>query len=56
MPRLAGKQSNNGAIASLLLIVAIAAATGLEYTGAVDIVPGFGKESQNFRNDSQNTF
>jgi hypothetical protein len=51
MPRLVGKQSNNGAVASLLLIIAIAAAIGLEYTGAVDVIPGFGRDTQNLRND-----
>jgi hypothetical protein len=56
MPRLVGKQSNNGALVSLLLIAAIAAAIGLEYKGAIDIVPGFGRTTQDFKNDSRNAF
>jgi predicted small secreted protein len=54
MPRLVGKQSNNGLIATLLLLVAIVAAIGLEYTGAIDTVPGFGRDTQNLRNAPRN--
>jgi hypothetical protein len=50
MPRLVGKKSNDGLIATLLLLVAIAAAVGLEYTGAIDVVPGFGRDTQQSRN------
>jgi hypothetical protein len=58
MPRLVGKQSNNGLLATLLLLVAIGATVGLEYTGAIDMVPGFGRDTQNLRNDrnSQQNF
>jgi hypothetical protein len=54
MPRLVGKQSNDGLLATLLLLVAIAAAVGFEYTGAIDVVPGFGRDTQNLRNAPRN--
>jgi hypothetical protein len=54
MPRLVGKQSNNGLITSLLILVAIAAAVGLEYTGAVDVIPGFGRDTNSLRNNPRN--
>lgn len=44
MPRLAGKQSNEGLLVSLLMLAAIATAIGLEYAGVIDIVPDFGRE------------
>lgn len=47
MPRLAGKQSNDGLLISLVVLATIAVATGLEYTGAIDVVPGFGKDNPN---------
>jgi hypothetical protein len=52
MPRLVGKQSNNGLLASLLILIAIAAAIGLEYTGAIDLIPGFGREIRTMRGNS----
>lgn len=45
MPRLVGKQSNDSLIVSLLMIAAIAIATGLEYTGIINVVPGFGEDN-----------
>jgi len=45
MPRLVGKQSNDGLIVSLVMIAAITIATGLEYTGIINVVPGFGKDT-----------
>jgi hypothetical protein len=50
MPRLVGKQSNNGLATSLLILVTIAAAVGLEYTGAFDVIPGFGRDNNGLRN------
>lgn len=44
MPRLIGQRSNAGAnITGLILFVAIVGVL-LEYLGAIDIVPGFGRE------------
>lgn len=46
MPRLVGKQSSNGGVYLLLLLLAVVGiVTGLEHTGATNIVPGFGKDS-----------
>ncbi len=44
MPRLVGKQSNTGLYASLILLAAVAGFVGLEYIGAINVIPGFGKE------------
>jgi|GEM_PF-580449 len=48
MPRLIGKQSNNGWYAGIFLLSAIAAAVFLEYFGMINVVPGFGKERKPF--------
>ncbi|HEY9828587.1 MAG TPA: hypothetical protein V6D19_24390 [Stenomitos sp.] len=50
MPRLIGKQSNSGLYGSVLLtvIVAVAAAVGLEYLGYINVVTGFGREARPF--------
>ncbi|MBW4583205.1 MAG: hypothetical protein KME42_26855 [Tildeniella nuda ZEHNDER 1965/U140] len=46
MPRLVGKQSHTGEnIAALLILAAIAGIT-LEYIGAVNAVPGFGRDER----------
>jgi hypothetical protein len=45
MPRLVGKQSNKGLYVGLFLLVAIAGFIGLEYSGTMNVIPGFGKES-----------
>ncbi|NJR37558.1 MAG: hypothetical protein HC781_00400 [Leptolyngbyaceae cyanobacterium CSU_1_4] len=45
MPRLVGKQSNDGLRVSLVMLTAIAIAAGLEYVGIIDLVPGFGKDN-----------
>jgi hypothetical protein len=55
MPRLVGKQSNNGLLATLLLLVALAAAVGLEYTGAINVVPGFGRDTNTLRTGDRAT-
>lgn len=52
MPRLVGKQSNEGILVSLLMIAAIAIATGLEYTGIINVVPGFGQDNPTLKTDS----
>jgi hypothetical protein len=44
MPRLVGRQSNGGASVILLLLIAIGAATALEYEGVINVVPNFGKD------------
>jgi hypothetical protein len=44
MPRLVGKQSNKGLYVGLVLLAAIAGVIGMEYTGVINVVPGFGKE------------
>jgi hypothetical protein len=45
MPRLVGKQSNSGLWASVVLVVAIAAAAGAsEYLGYTNFIPGWGKD------------
>lgn len=52
MPRLVGKRSDNdSAIALVILLLAIAAVVGAEYSGYIDVVPGFGRE-QTTRVDS----
>ena len=45
MPRLIGKQSNNSAYVGLVLILAIAITGSLEYLGAINIIPGFGRDT-----------
>jgi len=54
MPRLAGKQSNDSLIVSLILLSTIAVATGLEYTGAINVVPGFGKDNNALSSNNRN--
>ena len=46
MPRLIGKQSNPAIPLSLLMIATVAAAIGLEYVGAIDVVDGFGSNNR----------
>lgn len=53
MPRLVGKQSNEGLLVSLLVLAAIAVVTGLEYTGIINVIPGFGKDGHTLSSDSQ---
>ncbi len=44
MPRLVGKSSNKGLVyGGVLLVLAIATAGTLEYVGAIDVIPNFGK-------------
>jgi hypothetical protein len=44
MPRLVGKQSNNGLLTGVVLVVVIAAAAGsAEYLGYTNFIPSWGK-------------
>jgi len=43
MPRLVGKQSNMNLYIVLVVLAGVVSFLGLEYTGKIDIVPGFGK-------------
>lgn len=45
MPRLVGKQSHAGENIAALLILAALAGVTLEYVGAINVVPGFGRDS-----------
>ncbi len=42
MPRLEGRRSNTGLYIVLLLLVLLVILLVLEFTGAVDIIPGLG--------------
>jgi hypothetical protein len=44
VPRLIGKQSNSGWYVGSILILAIAIAGVFEYTGFINVIPGFGRE------------
>ena len=55
MPRLIGKRSDNGANITVLIILAAIVGILLEYLGAIDIVPGFGREGYNFQLQGQPT-
>ncbi len=47
MPRLVGKRSNKGVIyTGVFLVLAIAVAGTLEYVGAIDLIPDFGKSTR----------
>ncbi len=47
MPRLVGKQSNNGLLTGVVLVVVIAAAAGgAEYFGYTNFIPGWGKHQR----------
>jgi hypothetical protein len=45
VPRLVGKQSNEGLYAGVVLIAAVLVAGSCEYFGVVNVVPGFGSET-----------
>jgi hypothetical protein len=53
MPRLIGKRSDNGTNLTVLIIIAAIAGILLEYLGAIDIVPDFGREAYNFQLQGQ---
>lgn len=54
MPRLVGKQSNEGTYLGLVLIALVAAFGVLEYSGAIDVVPNFGQEKVYFEGSREN--
>ena len=45
MPRLVGKQSNEGLYAGLVLIAAVLVAGSCEYFGVINVIPGFGSDT-----------
>ncbi|MBW4652705.1 MAG: hypothetical protein KME20_06735 [Kaiparowitsia implicata GSE-PSE-MK54-09C] len=45
MPRLAGKREDNSWMIGLVLIAGVAAVGTLEYMGATNFIPEFGRES-----------
>jgi hypothetical protein len=45
VPRLVGKQSNEGLYAWIVLIAAILVAGSCEYFGVINVVPKFGSET-----------
>ncbi|HEY9598893.1 MAG TPA: hypothetical protein V6D33_14605 [Cyanophyceae cyanobacterium] len=55
MPRLIGQRSNNGENITSLIILAAIVGILLEYLGAIDLVPGFGREGYNFQIQGQLT-
>lgn len=42
MPRLEGKRSNTGLYIVLLIVVLLIILLLLEYSGAINLIPGFG--------------
>ena len=44
MPRFIGKQSNTPIQLSLLMLLLAAIVTGLEYSGAINLINGFGSK------------
>jgi hypothetical protein len=44
MPRLVGKSSKMPLYVGVILLLALAGATALEYFGMIDLVPGFGRD------------
>jgi cyanate permease len=53
MPRLVGKQSNTSLYVGIALLLALAGAVGLEYFGAINVIPGFGLERQPAEDSAQ---
>jgi hypothetical protein len=49
MPRLLGQRSHSGANITVLIILVAIAGILLEYSGAIDIVPSFGREGRYFQ-------
>jgi hypothetical protein len=46
MPRLLGKSSKTPAYFGMAFLAILAGAAVLEYSGAINVVPGFGKEPE----------
>lgn len=55
MPRLIGQRSSNRANISVLIILAAIVGILLEYLGAIDVVPGFGRQGSYFQLQGQPT-
>ncbi len=49
MPRLVGKPSKTPLYVGIALLVAVAGGVTLEYTGTIDLVPGFGEDQNAVR-------
>lgn len=48
MPRLVGKTSKTP-LYTLITVLILATATAIEYTGEIDLVPGFGRDNPSMR-------
>jgi hypothetical protein len=46
MPRLLGKSSKTPLYVGTALVVAVAGAIAVEYSGMIDIIPNFGKDQK----------
>lgn len=46
MPRLVGKTSKTPLYVGIVLVSAIAVAGALEYSGTIDLIPGFGRSNK----------
>jgi hypothetical protein len=46
MPRLLGKSSKTSLYIGTALVIAVAGAIALEYSGTIDVIPNFGKEQK----------
>jgi hypothetical protein len=55
MPRLIGQQSHAEASVAILIICIAIAGILLEYFGAIDFIPGFGREGASFQFQGQPT-
>jgi hypothetical protein len=49
MPRLIGKTSNTPAYTLIAFLAIVGAATTLEFAGAIDLVPDFGRDNPSMR-------
>jgi hypothetical protein len=47
MPRLIGKPSKAPVYLGISLLIVIAGAAALEYSGTIDLIPGFGQDQKN---------
>lgn len=51
MPRLVGKRSDSSSTATLLILFAILAGVLMEYSGYINVIPGFGQSRQSNQYD-----
>jgi hypothetical protein len=49
MPRLVGKPSRTPLYVGIALLAAVAGLGALEYTGTIDLIPGFGEDQNTVR-------